>query len=119
MENDIKYVYLRERNGQPVGCIAFRVNKVDHRIHFAVSTHNPVDKFDRELGREIAANRLEKDRNAFFTLYDVENPSVHAVINDLMLIIADNAVNAEGQRDFTTRARRAAQLWLRDHNVDA
>lgn len=68
MQNRIRFMFIRNSKGHPVGCMAYRVNPgisdfdraLRGTIEFEVSTHNPLDPFDRALGRSIAEGRLMK-----------------------------------------------------------
>jgi hypothetical protein len=47
--------YIRNENRKPHGVVvAF---KQDGKIHFGYSLHNPIDKWDRDLGIKIAVAR--------------------------------------------------------------
>ena len=53
--------YIRNANGVPVGCVAFRdVYGKDTLIHveYGFSVHNPSDTWNRKLARQIAIGRM-------------------------------------------------------------
>ncbi len=51
--------YIRNENRKPHGVVvAF---KQDGKIHYGYSLHNPIDKWDRELGIKIAVARANAD----------------------------------------------------------
>lgn len=62
----VRYTYLREkpvaghRRGRPFGAIAFEVERTEYGavVRFALSSANPVDPFDKSVGREMAADRM-------------------------------------------------------------
>lgn len=59
--SNLKIMYLRDKTNQPVGCVAFRrVPSQDgqHLLEYELSVRNPVDRFSRKMGREIATGRL-------------------------------------------------------------
>ena len=56
--NHTRFTFIRDDRGQPVGCIAYRVN--GGKFEYEVSTHNPKDEFDRKLARKVAEGRLDK-----------------------------------------------------------
>jgi hypothetical protein len=95
-------MYLRDRNYQPVGCIAIRLNPRTQFVEYGVSVLNPVDKFDRKVARQLALGRLVE---APETLLVPRNPTIHVISLAVM-------------RDLSTRklvpgrAARAAKLWL-------
>lgn len=47
--------YIRDTNRKPHGIVVSF--KQDNEVHFGYSLHNPVDKWDRELGIKIAVAR--------------------------------------------------------------
>lgn len=56
-----KTMYLRNAKGHAVGCVVSRrVNSTIEQdlVEYEISVLNPVDKFNRKLGREIALGRL-------------------------------------------------------------
>lgn len=55
----IKYV---KRRGKPVGCLVATLNEQD-QIQIAFSLCRKTDKYDKELGRKIALERLSKQQH--------------------------------------------------------
>lgn len=53
-----KFMFIRNDKGHPIGCMAYRIS--NNTMEFEVSTHNPVDPFDRKLGRFVAEGRLNR-----------------------------------------------------------
>lgn len=96
--------FLRDAKGQPVGCIAYSVRSDKTKIQYQVSVLNPVDRFERPLARQIALGRLIEKPITF-----VNNNSKAGnlqILSYLMRQIADNM-------DLPSRARKAANLWLK------
>lgn len=58
MKSGIRVVFLRDKNRNPVGCVAMQVSKNKKAIRYQLSTCNPIDKFDRALARQLALGRL-------------------------------------------------------------
>lgn len=58
MKNQMRIFYIRNSKNVPVGCIA--MERVSGGFSFGVSTHNPADKFNRAIAREIAVGRFNK-----------------------------------------------------------
>lgn len=59
MENrEPKFTYIRNEKGFPVACLAY--TREGDLFKYAVSVHNPKDKFDREMARKVAGGRLLK-----------------------------------------------------------
>ena len=105
----VRYMFLRNKKGTPIGCVAFRVdsNKECSRVFYATSTLHPSDKWDRARARAIAFARLNKrpirfnNPNKFD--YDVSNPKLNEVINDICLELVDDET-------APTRLRKGAVL---------
>lgn len=55
-----KYVFIRDENNFPAGCVAYSYNRIEGKITFGFSIHHPKDKFDRSLARHIAKQRMMK-----------------------------------------------------------
>lgn len=58
MKNLTRFTFIRDSLGRPAGCLAYRVN--DGSMEYEVSTHNPVDEFNRKTARLVAEGRLNK-----------------------------------------------------------
>jgi hypothetical protein len=101
-------MYLRDKTGKPLGCVAISRSKNGKQVRYQVSVANPVDKFERDLARHIAYGRLlEKPVriNGFVT------ESTQFDVNwAIMYNIATN-------KSLPSRARKAAQLWLNRNSV--
>lgn len=52
--------YIRDQKNQPIGCMV-AVQHDDGHITIGVSLHNPKDKWDRSLARQIAIGRAYCD----------------------------------------------------------
>ena len=52
--------YIRNQKHEPIGCMV-AVQQEDGRITIGVSLHNPKDKWDRSLARQIAIGRAYCD----------------------------------------------------------
>ncbi len=105
---DHRVQYLKDENGQYVGTIAIQEHPehhVDDRylVEYRVSAVHPTDKFDKDVGRQLALGRVLE---APYCVYVPRNPSMHEVSIVIMRDIA---------RDSTlpSRVRRAAKTWLR------
>lgn len=106
MEHRIQY--LKDENGHYVGCIAIQEHPENHDedrylVEYRVSALNPADKFDKDVGRQLAIGRMVE---APYCVYVARQPSMHGVSIVIMRDIA---------RDSTlpSRVRRAAKFWLR------
>ena len=97
----IRYFYLRDTNGQPVGCLAMQLMSDD--IKYGISVLNPKDIFNRDLARSIAYGRL------------MHKPVVLGLSGALSYFSITQTVLSYVGADVSapTRARKAAKLWLR------
>lgn len=105
-----RIMYLRDRKGQPVGCVAIKVFRdTDDLYHnlivYQVSVLNPLDRFDRAMARQLALGRMVE---APLTCHAPVEPSMWETTQSVMRDIARDS----GQ---PTRARQAAKLWLRNN----
>lgn len=111
MEHRIQY--LREANGQNVGCVAIQVlretgNDFYSLVAYQVSVVNPLDNFDRGLARQLALGRMLE---APFTVRVPINPTMFEISNAVMRDIARDS-------GAPSRARRAARNWIRKNTRD-
>lgn len=59
-ERDPLFIYVRNKQMMPIACIAYRLNREENVLTYQLSTHNPVEKFRRTRGREVALERFYK-----------------------------------------------------------
>jgi hypothetical protein len=104
-----RIMYLRDRNGNPVGCIAIKLHRhVEYDrclVEYQVSVLNPLDRFDRATARQLALGRMVE---APLTVRVPADPTMFEVSSEVMRDI----VSDSGQ---PTRARDAAKRWLRNN----
>lgn len=101
--NRVRFMFLRDRQGAPQGCLAIQVSPNKELITYQFSVLNPIDRFDRALARDLSAGRL-------ITAPIVVKPSkraysVHVITNAVMQHLSKSPL-------APSRARRAAKLWL-------
>lgn len=53
-----KFMFLRDKNRNPVACIATNYDKETNRFTYQYSVVHSDDQFDKERGRQIAEGRL-------------------------------------------------------------
>jgi hypothetical protein len=103
----IRFMFLRNANKQPVGCIAVDVSI--GLLTYGVSVLNPLDKFDRVLARSIAVGRWGSSTASRSVRIDTSvQPNMHQISATVMRDIADD-------HDAPSRARKAARLWLNNN----
>lgn len=96
MNDNIKIYWMRDEIGNPVSCLATK--QMDNVIVYAISTHNPLDKFQKKVGRGIAITRLAGTQaHAIIDGSDVKKRIMEAIVAD---------TNAP------QRARDSAKEWL-------
>jgi hypothetical protein len=103
--NTPKIMYLRDRNGNPVGCVAMVGNESDNKISYQLSVAAPGDKFVKSIGRELAIGRLvSRPINL-----SVNRSDKRDLIGIVMEHIAD--MRSDG-KVFPCRAVRMARTWI-------
>lgn len=104
MSKEIRVMYLRDRKGQPQGCVACQVKRSGNSYvgNYQLSVLNPSDKFNRGVARALAKGRLVENPH---TVQLPTVPSMHEVTERIMLAILLD-------KTMPTRARKSAQLWL-------
>lgn len=136
-EHQVRHFYLRDKTGFPVACVASAISTRDGEyaitetkqrlkgpgfVAFTISILNPLDlklnKFKRNIGRDIAVGRLKARKQVI--IIPVQPLSVK---RDICKMLADNAIlytqSIPGQDPAYTgalhipkRVREAAALWL-------
>lgn len=104
MSNQVRFMFLRNKNNQPVGCLAIKFDKSKKRAYYQVSVLNPHDRFNRSVGRELALGRLHSKPfvvvvGTQFNMHEISK----AVLADIELT-----------KSLPARAVKAASLWLND-----
>lgn len=87
MFNQIRYNWLRDKQNNPVACIA-SAQLVDEKImkalsiHYALAIYNSKDKFSKELGRQVAFGRLNYHQrcDGFAGVLDPDLPNMKLAI---------------------------------------
>jgi len=97
----MRVFYLRNRDRFPVACIASRKVKGDV-VEFAMSIHNPVDKYNKALGRQLAKGRLLEGK----AIASVRAPFKANVVR----MIAE-------MPDLPNRVRKVANQWIKDNDA--
>ena len=105
-------MYLRDRNYQPVGCVAIKLVKVTgmggrhyNTLIYGVSVLNPQDQFNRAVARQLALGRIVEVPS---TTVIPGNSSIHDISEAVMRSITRSTV-------LPNRARQAAKLWLKNN----
>lgn len=97
MSDDVKYIYVRNEKGFPVGCLAYVFKFPEHEnissflpvcLEYAYSLYNSKDKFNKNIARLVAAGRLAKrPKAAWFT------PTIH--VNDMLASVLKETAHTE------------------------
>lgn len=102
-------MFLRNSNGQPVGCLAYSIHSTRTSVKYQLSVLNPIDQFNRSLARQIAIGRLVEKPIHIRNLKGTES------INNIVQVIMKDIFASS----LPTRARNAARDWLRMLNSRA
>jgi hypothetical protein len=97
-----RIMYLRNLSGNPVGCLAIRLNPRTQFVEYQLSVLNPLDRFDRKVARQLALGRLAESP---LTLRVPRNPTMY----DISVAVMRDMVNSG---TAPSRAVKAAKLWL-------
>jgi hypothetical protein len=99
---EVTFFFLRDKRKFPVACVAYHYDEKEQKIKFGVSTHNPIDQYDRKVGRAFAASRILLEPNYETAYGDIK-----------WKIIATISMGPEGKPSiFPTRTKQAATTWL-------
>ncbi len=93
----MRWFYLKDENKFPVACVASELD--EDKVRFAVSTHNPLDPFNREMARRIAIGRLTHRK------FTGEVSATPGIKEKIVSYIAQD-------EKLPTRTVRAANYWL-------
>lgn len=99
---NLRIMYLRDSSGRPLGCLAIRLIRSRGVAEYQYSVQNPVDDYERVLGRQLAIGRMVESP---FTAKISKNASMHEVSHAVM----SDLIACKGT---PTRAVKAAQNWL-------
>jgi hypothetical protein len=111
MNSKVRYMYVRDAQWDPCGCMVITVNRDQNQVVYGLSVRNPIDatdklnrrvKFDRKTAQSLALRRLlENPQHAYIAKSATQHDISAAVLRD---IIAS---------DFApSRAKRFAKRWL-------
>jgi hypothetical protein len=109
MAKGFRVMYLRDKNKQPIGCLAIGLTRGNLSVKYQVSCLNPVDTFDRETARLFALGRLVE--SPFVVSLDGNVPNMHHISRVVMTDLSHNKL-------VPSRASRAAKRWLRSSIPD-
>lgn len=108
MSDTVRFFYLRDENRFPVACVAHEL--VDGYVRYAVSTHNPLDTYNKTMAKHIATSRLKIGSSYSNAVLDGPDWK----LNIMWDILAP--IDCDGRR-FPQRAMRAAQAWIEQYNI--
>lgn len=120
-----RIMYLRETNGNPIGCIAIGldnssgnsegiVNRIDDSedkhvacIKYSVSVLHPSDLFNKSIAKKIATGRLREKSQFVIVRINADKVNGRDITHAVMYSIATSNINS-----IPDRAAKAARLWL-------
>lgn len=103
-----KFTYIRNEKGFPVACLAY--TREDGLFKYAVSVHNPKDKFDREMARKVAGGRLLKNESSSCMGIPLEDEFKDWSTKDCIQFVMEQFADEDYM--FPTRLQKAAKQYL-------
>jgi hypothetical protein len=110
--SSIRYMYVRDDQYGPCGCVAIQVHRSKNRVEYGLSVRHPIDcknaagkqlKFNRRQAQSLALDRMiEAPRYAYIDREATQHDISRAVMQDIV---------ANGKSP--TRAVRFAKNWLK------
>jgi hypothetical protein len=100
----MRFFYLRDENGHPIGRLASELDKATNTIKYAVSVCNPIDNFNKKQAQALAAGRI-----AMGDCYQFKLPETKGKTKQFMM------EGIASKSEYPHRARNAAKLWLESH----
>jgi len=85
-----RFLYVRDENRFPVGCIAYKRSSADEAediTQFGYSIYNPKDKFNRHMARHVAEGRMVKTPRLHMA--EVEHAHPNAILHDICLTLQE------------------------------
>jgi hypothetical protein len=119
--NKLRFMYVRDANLEPCGCIAITINRGKNRAEYGLSMRNPADakddynrrvKFDRKLAQKLAEIDMSP-RSARIMPPRVYIPS-DANMHDISEAVLKDIV-ARGEAPSS--AVKFAKRWLRTSEI--
>jgi hypothetical protein len=100
---DHRVIYLRDKRNQIVGCVAVKLHREKLYAEYRASVLNPMDRFERSLGRQLALGRLVE------APFVVSLPSADCDLHEAFKAVMSDISKDTGE---PTRAKKAAKRWL-------
>lgn len=120
--NKVRYMYLREPSGNPIGCLAISIDRNESCLIYQVSVVNPLDRkdrfsgkdlpFHRSMARQLACGRLMEDGLCL-------PMNRNATMNEISMLVMTDLANLHRpmfRGDIPARAIKAAKHWLKSVN---
>lgn len=104
-------MFLRDKSGNPVGCLAIIAFPDSNTVEYQFSVANlEQDTFDRKVARGLALGRLVE------LPISVRLPARNFTMYDISRAVMKNLTRREG---VPSRAVKAAKLWLKQNENKA
>lgn len=108
--NKTRFLYFRDKDYNPVGCLAFSIDFKSHTVTYGYSVHNPNDQFNRTLGRKVAEGRMH-EKPSFFK-FEGDKVKLKNLVGDLLLYISKS-------KDCPNRIRRSVSNMIKRNSAYA
>jgi hypothetical protein len=102
----MKIMYIRDSKRRPVGVLVYERNKEENSVKYGFSACAPSDKFNKQLGLQLAVGRLHTSPVHATQHYSNKVESTHDALSYIMYDLLDS--DSKTARDF-------AQSWRNTH----
>lgn len=115
MKNSIRFMYVRDSEWNPIGCLAITVDRKRNRAQYGLSMRNPKDasdkdgrrvRFDRDYAQQMALVNLAADPDVK-RAYIAKEANMHQITSAVMMDIVARGTAPSG-------AMKHAKRWLED-----
>jgi len=119
--DNVRFMYVRNANYEPIGCVAITVNRGKNRAEYGLSMRNPSDAvddrhrklpFDRTLAQKLAEIDLSPrhHRPQAPRVYIPNNATMHDITESVLKDIVASGNAPSGAVKFAKR-------WLQAFNI--
>lgn len=104
-----RVMFLRDKSGNPVGCLAILINPSTRHVEYQFSVVNMAqDTFNRETARQLALGRLAE--KPLIVRLQEKNLNMYDISRAVMKSLSR-------RKWAPSRAVKAAKLWLKENEA--